>query len=121
MIRLGLVPINLYGDAFKLIEEWGYPHNTQEYNPIGMIDLGHGCAYVWFELIDDGCLLIHACSNPKHRGKWLTRRSYDGILWAAELLGAQTIFMLAKERPDIESIVRRLGWQQCEIGWYVHV
>lgn len=117
-MRLKLLPSPEHETAWKTIKSWNYPCNMAFENYV-IISIGD-IAYVWFEFASAENLVMHACCSPDHKGKWFTKRTYHGIIWTAELLGAKKIFMVGKDKHLID-YVKRLGWQYDPIGWYIDV
>lgn len=100
------------------LEAWGYEFVYEDYMPTTFIVVGEGASWVFFEWLNGNTVCIHMMAEPAHRGKWFTRHVYQGILYAAELMGVKRIYTVADEGADVVAYVKRLKWKQDEIGWY---
>lgn len=85
-----------------------------------MIAIGDGAAYVWFEYITTTDLLLHMAADPQHRGRFLNKRTIQGVYWAAELLGADRLWVIT-DIASVNNYVKRCGWTLDTAGWYKRI
>lgn len=110
-------------DAFSEISSWGYPFSVSKFQKHSIVaSVGDGDAFFWFEWINRTDLALHVAASKASRGKWFNRHTYGGMIWTAELVGAEKIFMLAPDNKKLCDYVARLGWiKHGGLGWFTYV
>lgn len=109
------------GEAWELIEEWGYPHPKEAYPSVVMVEVGSPPkAYVWFEYISEDQLLIHMAAKPEHRGTWLTRKMISKLHTVFELLGAKRVYVVTSDEY-VNTLAERQSFINDDLGWYWEV
>ena len=119
---LRLLNKDSHDKAWERIEEWAYPFDQGDFTEVVMVEVGDGDAYFWFEWLTYNDLLLHMAADPASRGRFFTRRTQEGLYWAAELLGADVLWVVT-EIESVNDYVKRLGWEHepSVQGWYKRI
>lgn len=77
------------------------------------------CGWMWFEWVGNRRdALLHLCAHPENRRRAHARHVIAGMRWAAELMGAERLWVVAPEER-ISGYMRRLGWREMKEGAFM--
>lgn len=121
--RLIFVTEEHHEEAFRYMALEGYPWDDSEYYHVTMIRVMYGeetAGWIWFDWADAQTAGLHVCIGDEHRGRVASRRVFDKILFAAEMMGIRRVYALAG-LTDARKYVERLGWSCDDIGYFVDI
>lgn len=114
--KIRLLPGNKTSHVSNKIKEWGYHYPLEAYRWDALIfEIGDQVSYTWFEKLTPKSYAIHMCSAPQWRGKVLNRDLISKLKIAAEIFGADYIYIITQNKK-VNSVAKRLGFEKVKFG-----
>ena len=103
------------------LREWGYEYPLERYRwDSVLLEIGDQVSYTWFEKLTPTSFSVHMCVDPKFRGRVLTPTTIKKIISAAELLGANYLYIIT-QRKKVNRFAARIGFKKVRVGMQLKI